>query len=168
MQLNKTTDYALRILFYLGGENRVVPSSEMAKRLKISPRYLLSVAKKLKGHGFISATMGTGGGYSLIQPLNEITLYDVITTMEGKIILSRCCQQGTHCDDGPCILHDAYGFLESILERYLQSLTLDMLINIPINEWHSDIMKKLYTMYCQRTGTRAIAEEEIRLLEAAT
>ncbi len=167
MQINRTTDYALRFLYYLGSEHRVVSSQEMAKRMNISRRYLLRIANVLKNHGFIGASMGADGGYSLLQPMDKITFYDVLSTMEGKMILSRCClQHNEPFKDEPCIFHDAYGFLQGILDRYLQSLTLDMLINQPVNEWHSNIMKKLYAMYCQRTGTRPITEEEIKTLES--
>ncbi len=153
MQINKTTNYALRILYYLGRENRIVSSSEMSTNMKISQRYLLRIAKDLKSHGYISAGMGSEGGYSLVMPLSDITLYEVIAAMEGHIVLSRCLLNEVHCDGIPCILHEAYGFLQSILEEYLQNLSLDMLIHLPINDWLTVIMKKLYEMYCQRIGS---------------
>ncbi len=153
MQINKTTDYALRIIYYLSQENRIVPSSEMSRNIHISKRYLLLIAKDLKKHGFISVGLGAVGGYSLARPLSDITFYDVITQMEGKVVLSRCCLQ-KNCQDGdkPCILHSTYGFLEGIFERYLQSLTLDMLTYQPIGDWHGDMIDKLHAMFCQRTG----------------
>ncbi len=153
MQINKTTDYALRIIYYLSQENRIVPSSEMSRNMKISKRYLLFIAKALKRHGFINVGLGAVGGYSLARPLCDITFYDVITLMEGKVALSRCClHQNCQNSEAPCVLQSAYGFLESILERYLQSLTLDMLIDRPINDWHSVIIEKLHALYCQRIG----------------
>ena len=48
MQINKTTDYALRILICLGQENRTLSSSKIANNMRISQRYLLSIAKKSK------------------------------------------------------------------------------------------------------------------------
>ncbi len=125
MQINKTTDYALRIIYYLSQENRIVPSSEMSRNMKISKRYLLFIAKALKRYGYINVGLGAVGGYSLARPLSDITFYDVITQMEGQVILSRCCLQH-NCQNGdkPCVLHSAYGFLESILERYLPLLSI--------------------------------------------
>ncbi len=150
MQLNKTTDYALRMLYFLGRENRVVPSSEMAKSLQISQRYLLNVAKQLKNFGYIHADMGVDGGYSLIRPLNEINLYDIVKPMEGTVVILRCLSPNKHCDDGVCVFDEVYGFLQNILECYLQNLNIEMLMDYPVDEWHDVIMSKICTMYRQQ------------------
>ncbi len=147
MQINKTTDYALRIIHYLCQEKRIVPSSEMAKSLHVSQRYLLSIAKKLKSHGYIAVSMGSGGGYSLSMPLSNIILYDIITALEGNIVLSRCRLPNNYCGIKACILDDAYDFLQSILERYLQTLTIEMLMEHSIDEWQNVIMSELCNMY---------------------
>ena len=146
IQLNRTTDYALRILVYLGQNNRFVPSSEMANNMKISQRYLLSIAKKLKEHGYIKAGLGSDGGYVLAKALYQITMYDVVVLMEGSIIISRCLTFANHCEGHPCVLHAAYSFLQSILENYLHNLTVDMLVNHPKDNWQGMLMDGLNEM----------------------
>lgn len=147
MQINRTTDYALRILYYLGCEKRVIPSSEMAKNMKISQRYLLSIAKELKDHEYIKVGMGSIGGYSLAKSLKEITLYDVIENMEGEIIISRCRLPNNHCVAEHCVFHDAYSLLQDMLKCYLKTLTLEMLMNYPVDDWQNVTMGKLCGMY---------------------
>ena len=143
MQINRTTDYALRILICLGRENRTVASSEIAKNMKMSQRYLLSIARGLKDQGFINVGFGPDGGYSLAKPLNDITLYDIIKLMEGTVTISRCLIQENHCEETPCVLHNGYSFLQDIIECYLRNLTIDMLVNQSTDTWQKTIIDKL-------------------------
>lgn len=143
MQINRTTDYALRILICLGQENRTVSSSEIASKMKMSQRYLLNISRGLKEQGYINVGFGPDGGYSLAKPLNKISLYEIITLMEGTVTISRCLLQENHCDGTPCVLHDAYSFLQDIIECYLRSLTIDMLVNQPMDSWQRTIIVNL-------------------------
>jgi len=143
MQINRTTDYALRILIYLGQENRIVSSSEIANGMRISQRYLFSIAKKLKKRGYIKVRFGPDGGYSIAKPLHTVSLYDILILMEGTITVSRCLTQENHCEDKPCVLHDAYSFLQDIIECYTQNLTIDMLVGKPVDTWHKAIINNL-------------------------
>lgn len=143
MQINRTTDYALRILICLGKENRTVPSSEIAKSMRISQRYLLSIARGLKDQGYIKVGYGPDGGYSLARPLKMISLYDIIILMEGTVTISRCLIQENHCEEMPCVLHDGYFFLQNIIECYLRNLTIDMLVNQSTDTWQKTIIDKL-------------------------
>lgn len=86
MQINRTTDYALRILICLGKENRTVPSSEIAKSMRISQRYLLSIARGLKDQGYINVGFGPDGGYSVARPLNLISLYNAKSEFNKAVI----------------------------------------------------------------------------------
>lgn len=149
MQINRTTDYALRLLVYLGKEKRPVFSSELANNMKISRRYILSIARDLKSRGYINSGMGIDGGYTLAKPLDQITLHEIVIFMEGSITISRCLMQDNHCDDEACILHEAYNFLQSILDCYFGNLTLDALLAYPAEEWQRIIMDKLNEMHRQ-------------------
>jgi len=142
MQINRITDYALRILICLGKENRTVSSSKIANSMRISQRYLLSIAKELKDQGYINVGFGPDGGYSLARPLNLISLYDIIILMEETVTISRCLTQESHCKKTPCVLHDGYSFLQNIIECYLRNLTIDMLVNESTDTWQKTIIDK--------------------------
>lgn len=115
----------------------------MANNMRLSQRYLLSVAQKLKNEGFIKVEFGPDGGYSLAKPLGEISMFDIIMLMEGTLIISRCLMQENHCEEKPCVLHDAYIYLQDCIECYLRNLTIDMLVNQPMNTWQKTIIGKL-------------------------
>ena len=85
MQLNISTDYAIRIILYLAKSKQVVSSGKLSKVIWVSPRYLLQIGARLKDAALIATVHGPTGGYSLTKPPQQINLYDIITIMEGKI-----------------------------------------------------------------------------------
>lgn len=85
MRLNRSTDYAIRILIYLAKEASVVSSAKLSGKVGMSPRYLLQIGAKLRNAELITTTYGSSGGFSIKRPADEISLYDIITAMEGGI-----------------------------------------------------------------------------------
>ena len=45
MRLNRSTDYAIRILIYLAKEASVVSSAKLSGKVGMSPRYLLQIGR---------------------------------------------------------------------------------------------------------------------------
>ena len=62
MQLNITTDYAIRIVYYLALQKENVTASELASVLKIPVSYISKITKKLKADAsvVISASHNRG------------------------------------------------------------------------------------------------------------
>ena len=84
MQLNQSTDYAIRIILYLAKTARTVPSSKLSAAIGVSPRYLLQIGAKLRDANLITVSYGTAGGYTLAKRPEEISLFEIISLMEGK------------------------------------------------------------------------------------
>lgn len=111
MQLNITTDYAVRIILYLGITQRITTSAEIAKEMSIPANYVPNIVKKLRDNGLVNATFGPMGGYRLAKEPQEISLLEIITIMEGKIHINRCLEDDHFCSrNGPefCSVHDVY------------------------------------------------------------
>ena len=68
MQLTRHTDYALRILLYLGAYTRgPVSVNEIAGYFNISRHHLVKIVQQLTGHGFVVTTRGKHGGMQLAR-----------------------------------------------------------------------------------------------------
>ena len=91
MQLNRSTDYAIQMLLYLAKAGKTVSSSKLAAAIGVSHRYLLQISAKLRAAGFIRAAHGPSGGLVLIKHPDEISLYDVIISMEGIVQVGKIC-----------------------------------------------------------------------------
>lgn len=131
MQLQITTDYALRILSFLASEERVVSSTELGERLAISQKYVLRIGNKLKANGFVNAVYGTNGGFTISRPLEDISIYDVIVALEGTIKLNRCLEPDGYCSRNAttfCVIHHFYRGIQEELEKKMKAETLATLL----------------------------------------
>ena len=52
MQLNRSMDYAIRMLICLAKASGAVSSSQLARTIGVSPRYLLQIGARLRDAGF--------------------------------------------------------------------------------------------------------------------
>jgi len=87
LKIKKTTFYALQIIrrIYLE-ENKVVTSKFIAEKENLSQGVVHRVLRTLGGAGMMKAHQGRGmisGGFSMIKKIDEITLLDVVDSMEN-------------------------------------------------------------------------------------
>ena len=130
MQLNISTDYAIRSLLYLATCGRQASSSEIAYEMCIPDNYLYAVMGKLKKAGLAVATRGVKGGWTLTKDPSEIALLDIIEVMEGTIRINRCLEDDQFCcRDGveTCPVHAYYMEMQNHLESCFGSVTLQQL-----------------------------------------
>jgi Rrf2 family protein len=90
MQLSTRARYATRAMIELTFHYGKGPLQlrEIAKKQGISEKYLEQVLTFLRKEGFILTQKGNRGGYLLAMPPGEITLYDVIRSVEGSLLQS--------------------------------------------------------------------------------
>jgi Rrf2 family nitric oxide-sensitive transcriptional repressor len=130
MQLNVTTDYAVRALVYLAEENRMVTGVEIANKMQIPPTYLLTIMATLKKAGFISVKRGNAGGYMLAKPQSEITLWDIMEVMEGSVQFqcNRANDIFSESDSsGMGQVRSVYRAVQNTIEERLRGVTLEQL-----------------------------------------
>ena len=131
MQFNITTDYAIRTVLYLGQCKKRASTTEIAKEMGIPRGYLEKVLSKLKKAEYISANLGTKGGYSLNKTLKEITLGDVIRIMENTTKINRCLEQDNFCNRNAadfCAVRKYYVRVQKELEEKFFNVSLEEII----------------------------------------
>ena len=108
MKISTNTRYALRFLARLAasGEERMTTAS-IAALEGISEKMLERIAAKLKREGFVRSTRGIGGGYELAIPAEEITVTQILRTMETSFLPLHCTGEDECCPAGDvdCRLH---------------------------------------------------------------
>lgn len=99
MQLTSYTDYALRVLIYLGNSpEKQATISELADFFSVSRNHLMKVVHQLGSKGFLKTTRGKGGGFSLQRPPELIRIGDVVRGMENHFNWVECFDPNTqHC-----------------------------------------------------------------------
>jgi Rrf2 family transcriptional regulator, cysteine metabolism repressor len=64
---------------------RPVPIKELAERRGIPEQFLEQLFSTLRRGGLLVSQRGMRGGYSLARPAEEITVLEVVQTLDGKI-----------------------------------------------------------------------------------
>lgn len=121
MQLNRFTDFGLRVMMYLtqcSGREKLVTIPEIAERFQISRNHLMKVVHFLSQQGWVVATRGKGGGLALAQDAGAYRLGLLVRTLEhqGRLV---------DCGDPPCALNGACrlaGVLDEALRSFYDAL----------------------------------------------
>lgn len=121
MRITQYTDYALRVLIYLGlADNKLSTIGEIAERYVISRSHLMKVVNQLVQEGFVEGVRGKGGGIRLAMPANQIRIGDVVRKIEPDLVLVECFGPGNQCVITPaCGLKNA---LWQALQAFLKVL----------------------------------------------
>jgi len=97
MRLTLHTDYALRLLIFLGldpDQRRTI--EEAAVHYGISRNHLMKVALTLTQNGFVDSIRGRNGGLLLAKPAAEINIGAVIRKTEDNFNLVECFDRATN------------------------------------------------------------------------
>jgi Rrf2 family nitric oxide-sensitive transcriptional repressor len=122
MRLTDYTDYALRVLMYVGAQaGRLVTIQEIAINHGISKNHLTKVVHRLGLAGLVQTVRGRSGGVRLARDPATITVGSVVRLTEPDFIMVECFDEARNtCSLSPvCVLKHALGRATG---AYLQEL----------------------------------------------
>ncbi len=106
--LTRKTDYALLALASLARQTPASASARsLAERLRLPLPVLRNILKQLTSRGLLKSTRGTRGGYQLARSPDQITLAQLLETIEGPVRLARCCSVPEGSEEGECRLEES-------------------------------------------------------------
>lgn len=115
MRLTRYTDYAMRVLLYLGMRpGQTCAISEMARAYGISQNHLMKVVHDLGKAGYVASVRGRNGGVRLARPPESIIVGTVIRETEGR----TGAEDQRLLDCGTCLIAPACG-LTSVVDEAL-------------------------------------------------
>lgn len=98
MLITREVDYALRALRALH-KNGLLSASAVAQLENMPKAITLKILNQLHAVGIVESRRGVSGGYFLLQPCGELTLYDLFRAIGEPICLNRCLQEGYQCEN---------------------------------------------------------------------
>jgi Rrf2 family protein len=132
LRINKASEYGVLALKYIGGRNEASSAREISEGLSLPYELTAKTLQRLKEAGFIGSSMGTKGGYVLINSLSEISFAQVIDALEGPIAIVECAQhEGNECiRNSACGLKDGMKILNEKIRNLLEETKLAQLVNM--------------------------------------
>ena len=133
MYITLECDYAVRIVSCLAIEEKRLDAKTISDMTSVTLRFSLKILRKLVSGGIVKSYKGTFGGYELAKPLEEMSLLDVVETIEGKYQLSRCLEEGYPCSrgaSGSCAYQRAFKELTDVVRGALSQKTFADLVPI--------------------------------------
>ncbi len=133
MHITSETDYAVRIVHCLAEQQKRLDAKYISDNTGVTLRFSLKILRKLVADGIIISYKGTKGGYELAKSPDQISVADVIETVEGRYSLSRClretnypCSRNTDC--GMCKFRAVYADISDIVQTKLESIKFSDLL----------------------------------------
>lgn len=120
MKLTRYTDYAMRVLLYLGARpDQICSIQEISNAYAISHNHLMKVVHDLGKAGYVASVRGRGGGIRLARPATEIVVGQVIRHTEEGFDLVDCgsCVVAPACGLTG-VLNEALHAFMAVLDRY--------------------------------------------------
>jgi len=107
-----------------------VTLAAISQRQQISLSYLEQLFGKLRRNDLVESTRGPGGGYSLGRKPADITVADIITSVDEPIDATHCGgKENCLGEAGRCMTHDLWAALNERMVEFLDSVNLQTLVD---------------------------------------
>lgn len=134
MKISTKGEYGIRAMLYIAMQSGRGPvtSHEIAQRQGIPEPYLRQILALLSKDRLIASNRGPQGGHMLGRPASEISLRDILVTLEGQTtpidqILALPCtiEIGTE----HCVIRECFLEIKSAVENLLAAMTLEQMVS---------------------------------------
>jgi Rrf2 family protein len=126
-KLSKKADYGLIAMKHLANhrDQHACSANEIAEEYGISATLMAKVLQKLARQNLVSAKHGATGGYQLATSPANISALEVITAIDGPVLITSCVTSHGACDvtERCSIKEPLHRVNESILE-VLKTVTI--------------------------------------------
>jgi Rrf2 family transcriptional regulator, iron-sulfur cluster assembly transcription factor len=130
--LSNSCRYGIRAVIYLASQKESTSKTGIKKissDLGLPTPFLAKILQELVKHKILSSLKGPHGGFALLKDPRQITLLDIITTIDGNDIFKNCVMHNGSCisvekNKKPCPLHEDYEKARTELIRMFSSKTI--------------------------------------------
>jgi Rrf2 family protein len=124
--LTRSTDYAIRALIYMAGdEDRTISTADLDRDLGLPRPFMRKTLQTLQRAGYLSSIKGNKGGFRLETSPEKVRLIDLMTIFQGQISLGDCLfkKKLCHCVRTCPLRREIKSMERDVLDR-LKSVTL--------------------------------------------
>ena len=128
----KDSSYAVRTLVYIAQQNQSDPisSTRVSEALRIPKNFLRRIFSVLIKKGILNATEGARGGVTLAKPPAEISVWEIISGLQGDIKICNTYHGKELCEDHDvCVMRQRIIELEKLVVSEFHKITIQNLLD---------------------------------------
>ncbi len=125
MLITRRSDYAMRICRVLR-DGKVHNVREICQQEEIPRAFAYKILRELEMADLVKSERGNQGGYYLNKPLEDLTIYDVVSITEGDLAILHCMKEECtrNSDVMPCKVHQEIERIQNILITEMKKKTI--------------------------------------------
>lgn len=140
IRMSRLADYGIVLMTYVARESAVCTARELAEASDLPLPTVSKVLKALARGDLLVSHRGTHGGYSLARPAAQISVAEIISTVDGPVALTQCTEEASNpCDfESSCPVRTNWGLINKTVMEALERLSLaDMAAPLTGHKLHS-------------------------------
>ena len=128
--ITRDTDYAIRALSCIAStKGGMITVSALSDELDIPRPFLRKIFQILNKAGLLKSYKGKGGGFSLVEKSDKITIFDLVEIFQGPFQLSEHTFKGQMCPNMKvCYLKTKLDDIEEGVVKKLKTITIASLV----------------------------------------
>ena len=127
-KISRMTDYGVVVMAQLAqATDAVVTASDIASAAGLPAPTVAKILKRMGRSGLVSSTRGIHGGYALARPAGQISVADIITSLEGPLEVTACVDgaSGEACTvESMCLIRGCWDRVNAAVSHTLKSMSL--------------------------------------------
>jgi len=127
MLYSKGTEYAIRSLAWMAKENgnQARRAEDIAQRAEVPAPFLAKTFQKLAKDGILLSVKGPAGGYVLARLPSQLSLLDIVSSIDGTYDMDGCILgQGKCSDINSCPIHKKWLATKKGVLEFLKTATI--------------------------------------------
>ena len=128
MRLTKKGKYAVSAMLDIASfedkQTSFVKIQDISKRQRIPNSYLEQILRNLRREGLLISVTGPNGGYRLSRKSKEITIADIVMSIEDRLDSTECGGTADCLLGEECLSHYLWSQLNNELESFLKNKSL--------------------------------------------
>ena len=97
--IRRNSDYAFRSLVYMAGfpQGKIFSVKAIAKKENVPIAFLRKILQRLSLNKIVDSQRGPQGGYYLLRRAQDISIGEILESVQGRISLSDCILENNLC-----------------------------------------------------------------------